>query len=385
MNDLISIDKWLKAIPLMPRVGGRPKTFLSIAKQPHYENVWSNIYAFYFRCKEAHQLNDVFIKSLVNLINEKLAQTQGSDPFYLLEQYEVETEVSTDRKGRIDLLLYNAEQAIIIENKVFHHLANDLEDYWNSVLKEVNDTRFKIGVILSLYPISKDQYANDEFREKFINITHLELVSEIKKSRPVSTKNKENKYLVFLDDFIQNIINMSKPVMEEKDVTFYLKNQQKINEVVKFNKAVNQHVVSEVENAGLRLDNYRLDSVRNKFNNKRLRHYVSKVNPDLMFTIIFDGLLKANELIIIIDVKNELLKKHKEMLLGISPSGEYKNILDPTFKEDTANSWAHFAIARYKLKSPNEYARLADAILTKLENDGFIRLMQAVENQLIKR
>ena len=32
----------------IPIIKGKPKTFLGIAKQPHYENVLSNIYAFYF-------------------------------------------------------------------------------------------------------------------------------------------------------------------------------------------------------------------------------------------------------------------------------------------------------------------------------------------------
>ncbi len=32
----------------IPSVKQQPKTFLEIARQPHYENVISNIYAFYF-------------------------------------------------------------------------------------------------------------------------------------------------------------------------------------------------------------------------------------------------------------------------------------------------------------------------------------------------
>ena len=38
----------------IPKIKKRPKTFLGIAKQPHYENVLSNIYAFFFDIKEEH-------------------------------------------------------------------------------------------------------------------------------------------------------------------------------------------------------------------------------------------------------------------------------------------------------------------------------------------
>jgi hypothetical protein len=38
----------------IPSVKQQPKTFLEIARQPHYENVISNIYAFYFDPHEEH-------------------------------------------------------------------------------------------------------------------------------------------------------------------------------------------------------------------------------------------------------------------------------------------------------------------------------------------
>ena len=38
----------------IPSVKQQPKTFLEIAWQPHYENVISNIYAFYFDPHEEH-------------------------------------------------------------------------------------------------------------------------------------------------------------------------------------------------------------------------------------------------------------------------------------------------------------------------------------------
>lgn len=370
----------------MPSVKGKPKTFLGISKQPHYENVWSNIYAFFLRVEEVHDYKDLFIKSLVNVIHSKWGQVEGDRPFVMIEDFEVITEVSTIKNGRIDILLSNPDQAIIIENKVYHYLNNNLDDYWNSVLGDLDDTALKVGVILSLHPISKDKYSGYDHSNKYVNITHLELMKEVMKNRAEYEHDVRVKYQVFLEDFNQNVINMSKPEMEEKELSFYLKNQSKINGLVRFKKSVYNHVVSEVENAGLRLDNYTLDLVSNRFNHERLRYYVSKVNKDLMFTIIFGNLLNEKcSLEIIIDVKNELLKFSKQELLAIPPSETYQSIVQASFKEGTVNNWAHYAYKIYHHLTSEQLAGLADFILEKLEKDGFIQLMKELEKKLEKK
>jgi len=115
---------------VIPKIKRRPKTFLGIAKQPHYENVMSNIYAFYFKVEEVHGMHDLFITSLLEIINEsKLGSIKKVNE---ISDFEVETEVSTKKGGRIDLLLSSQNHAIIIENKVLHNLKNDLEDYLTS-------------------------------------------------------------------------------------------------------------------------------------------------------------------------------------------------------------------------------------------------------------
>jgi hypothetical protein len=43
----------------IPKIKGKQKTFLGIAKQPHYENVISNIYAFYFNVNEVHKFKSL--------------------------------------------------------------------------------------------------------------------------------------------------------------------------------------------------------------------------------------------------------------------------------------------------------------------------------------
>lgn len=112
---------------VIPKIKKRPKTFLGIAKQPHYENVMSNIYAFYFNVDEVHGMQDLFINSLLEIINESKLRDQKK--VAAISDFEVSTEVSTKKNGRIDILLSSEDHAIIIENKVYHTLNNNLEDY----------------------------------------------------------------------------------------------------------------------------------------------------------------------------------------------------------------------------------------------------------------
>ena len=129
--DLLQLQSFLNQNEI-PIIKSKPKTFLGIAKQPHYENVLSNIYAFYFDVNEVHQFKDLFIKSLLELINRSILVKEKT-VFETFSEFDVFTEYGIKDQKRIDILLQNNEQAIIIENKVYHHLNNDLNEYYNEI------------------------------------------------------------------------------------------------------------------------------------------------------------------------------------------------------------------------------------------------------------
>jgi hypothetical protein len=302
--NLKKLESFIKSTSI-PAIKKRPTTFLGISKQPHYENVWSKIYAFFFKVSGEHHLNDLFIKSLVQLIGQKLGQE-----YSFSDRFSIETERSTPTKKRIDLLLYSNEEAIIIENKVYHKLNNDLKDYWDSV-KQPNKT----GVVLSLKKISRIGNKN------FINITHLELMQCVMDNLPAYFSNANDKYLIYLKDFYQNVINMSNPI-DLESLKFFYQYQKEINEINNVRKLVSDHIKSQIE---LACDQTELDLTLSKpggENEEKYRYFQSKVNPNLMFTVFFSKLIWANrELLIIIELKNELLDK-KDRFLDIKFSEE---------------------------------------------------------------
>lgn len=189
-----------------------PDTFLSIAGISHDENSWSDIYA-YFLSKS--RLGRIFLNSLLHIISLKTNRSLK------IEEYRVERETVTNQGNRIDLLIKSKSHSIIIENKVHHILNNDLEDYWLSVPGVDNA---KTGIILTLSHIITNH-------PNYINITHNEWISEIRKQLNDKTFNLLNNEKVIFDDFCRNIMKESKELDPEIS-KHYLKNRDRINELV---------------------------------------------------------------------------------------------------------------------------------------------------------
>ncbi|NOU60575.1 PD-(D/E)XK nuclease family protein [Marinifilum caeruleilacunae] len=353
----------------IPKVKTKPKTFLGIAKQPHYENVLSNLYAFYFDVDEEHKMGDLFLSSLLDLIQKTKIGKEKSLTIY--DEPDIKTEYPSVNGGRIDLLIRNDEHAIIIENKVFHCLNNILENYWNTIKVPVKN---KIGIVLSLHPINPTGHPH------FINITHIELLKKVMSKVGDYLLGVNEKYLVYLKDLYQNIINLSTSNMDKNALEFYFEHQKKINEAATLKNSVHNHVLSEVELACERLDiNLNLSGKRTD----RLRYFQSSKNSDLMFTIVLDKLLLQEEekkLYLIIELKHkELENKERFNAIDFSEDEKKANVLKADFFTNTSARWAHFALKEYKPKE-EQIANLSQFIIEKLHEDQFVSIFNKLED-----
>lgn len=356
----------------IPIIKGKPKTFLGIAKQPHYENVMSNIYAFYFDINGVHKLKDLFIKSLLELINAS-SLTKESNVFESFLNYEIITEYGTINQKRIDILLQNNEQAIIIENKVYHELNNDLDEYYNEI-----KVATKMGIVLSLHPIS------DIKHQRFINITHLQLVNQILQNLGNYILDANDKYIVFLKDFCQNITNLSHPVMEKEAIQFYYKNQEEINQLVKFKSKLREHILSQVVTAGNRLNGVSKYEPRiNSHNDKRLVYYVSNKHKDLMITVVYENLLtEKKEMHIAVEMVGTLLKD-RNIYNQIEFTEEEQRFAFSEHFRTTNESWSHFAVAHYH-PTDAEVSNLSQFIIDKLNEDHLLSIFNKLNNFITK-
>lgn len=327
------IETFLSSINI-PEIKTKPKTFLGIAKQPHYENVLSNLYAFYFDVDEEHGLGDLFLSSLLELIQQSEIGKGKSIP--LDDGFDIETEYSTLKGGRIDLLLSNDEHAIIIENKVYHALINNLDDYWESI--ECSSEENKIGIVLSLYEITPIKNPN------FINITHLGFLKCVMANSGKYLLNATDKYLVYLKDLYQNIINLSTNNIKKKDLEFYLNNQRQICEVKDFESAVRKHFYSQINDA---CSLFEQDLVLGAKFHEKWRYYISPNHHNLMLTVVFEQLLDPAKRVlhVVVELKHQALD-NREKYKSIEFS-EYEKAIIKTDFYDLKENWAHFATVPY--------------------------------------
>ena len=323
-------------------------------------------------------MRDLFLKSFQELINEtKIGQ---SKEVVFNNDFIIETEYTTNKNGRIDLLLHNDEHAIIIESKVYHDLDNDLKDYWDSVNPE-KPNKNKVGVVLSLRNYSQAEIDHSQF----INITHYAFLNRVIKNSGSYLLNAKDRYVVFLKDLYQNTINLSN-YMDKEKIEFYYKYKEELNNAAKLKFAVRDFIKEEVRHA--------CDSIetRLKFsspqsgssNERRLRYYVSPFCKDLMFTIIFGGLIDdtRRELQIIVEVSGKAIQKVKNIPNDTFDENERKIILN-NFHSNSDNSWAHFVEEKYH-PDEEKIKNLREFIKTKIEEDNLLSIYKKLESYLLQ-
>lgn len=172
------------------------KTFMEVSGYPHFENVASNILSFFFTSDEEHGLNDLFFKSLLEIMKQE-ASTQPNVVF-------AEREYTTLKNNRIDIVLSNDTYVIGIENKLYSGVQNDLIDYKDTIDKiAIDEDKVPLYVLLTL----KDE-KNIALSNSFMNITYNEFFISVKKYLGNYIESADNTWLIYLKDFMKTIYEL---------------------------------------------------------------------------------------------------------------------------------------------------------------------------------
>ncbi len=197
-------------------------TIFNIAGYPHYENVCSNILAFYLDPNNEHGMGSLFLSSLMSFVD-------GCDGDYGNE-VKVDREVST-AKGRLDIVVLTAGQIIGIENKLYHHLNNDLNDYGSfldATAKEQGD-KDSIKLVLSL--------RQEQMTAGFVCITYEELWEKIRENLGKYVSTSSQKWMLYLVDFMEAIEKLYEGNMElDESDSFFIENNEKLAELIEARK-----------------------------------------------------------------------------------------------------------------------------------------------------
>ena len=211
----------LAAFKELPPTLQRDPTTLELSGYPHLENVYSNILAFFLDPGCEHGFGSLFLESLLSVA--------GYDARQDGEGVEVKTEESTMSRKRIDLVIYTGTLIVGIENKIYHPLHNDLEDYGRHLAEQANGRRVcKILLRLNLPP------EDDQKLFGFKPITYREYFDEILRRIGHTLIASKDRYLIFLLEVIETVNHLTEgSVMKPEMLDFFKNNEEDVRSRLK--------------------------------------------------------------------------------------------------------------------------------------------------------
>ncbi len=219
MNTTDQTINWLKlllAFNALPHTK-RSRTFMDVSGYPHYENVCSNILAFYFDPMGEHDLKDLLLSAFLEMAGKE--QMIGGT-------VKVSREYST-ANARIDLLVEGEAYLLVIENKIYHWLANDLEDYAKTANALKKDGQEVIKVVLRLQPIKEPLDCG------FVSHTYNELWKTVRNLLGNYIGRADAKWVTYLLDFMETTTNLAGQNMALKQTDqFFIEHHEAIQNLL---------------------------------------------------------------------------------------------------------------------------------------------------------
>lgn len=209
IQDFNSVEKLLLQFSQF-RPTERKPTWMEICSYPHhrFEEICSRIMQFFLIPSNPHGVKNLFIKSLIQIIQEKSAsemqwsQEKNENTFLNMSNLiSVEREVGTENEKRIDLLLYCDSWVICIENKIFaddkYNPFKEYEEYVRKRFNHISEDKLYF-ILLSL----KDRGKSNEV---WINIYYQDLFDSIRKNIGNYLQNADSNYLSFFMDWMKTL------------------------------------------------------------------------------------------------------------------------------------------------------------------------------------
>jgi hypothetical protein len=227
-----NIEKLLADFALIHKQEKPGKTFLEIAGCPHYENVWSNILAFYLNPKVEHNFGVRPLENFLQLINTE-------DRQFDCNSVKVRREHPTIQNNRLDIVIETDTFVLGIENKVNASLYNDLADY-AATIDKLAEGRATYKIVLSKYQCQCDN--------GFINVLYNDFLKQLR--FVTSTDDKTNKYQILFQDFLDTIYNEinCNPMNDNPEmVKFFTDNNPQIQELLSYSKRMKDFVFNKLQ------------------------------------------------------------------------------------------------------------------------------------------
>ena len=203
----------LDAFNELPPTPQRDPTTLELSGYPHLENVYSNILAFFLDPEREHGFGPLFLESLLSVAGYEARQDGG--------EVEVNREEITGTRKRIDLVISTDTLIVGIENKIYHPVHNDLEDYGRHLAEKANGRRV-CKILLELNSPNKKQKLYG-----FKPITYQAYFDEILRRIGYTLVASRDRYLRFLLEVIETVNHLTEgSAMKPEMLDFFKDNEE---------------------------------------------------------------------------------------------------------------------------------------------------------------
>jgi hypothetical protein len=240
MPELLKFKKLLEEFNQTPKIIPQ-STYLEICKYPgsRFEEICSRILSFFLKPINEHGLNDLFIRSLLDIIAKE------RNIRFINRQIQVETEVQTEEGKRLDILILSPDFIIGIENKIYASLYNPLDTY-----KKLIDTKAKkripeeniFKVVLSIKRITDQNELKKIKENNFVKIYYSDFFEKLKNNVGYYITQANQKYLTFMYDFIQTIENMEGKFNNQL-FQFFTEHKKSLDEMIRLYNEYNKQIL----------------------------------------------------------------------------------------------------------------------------------------------
>lgn len=170
-----------------------PPTFFEVTQYPHYENVASNVLAFFLDPEGVHGLGTLFLDALLAPLELERLSFET-----------VEREASTGTGKRLDLIIKCDDLVVGVENKVYAAAYNPFDDY-AAHLREHSDGRQTTQILLCLHAPPPGTVPTD-----VSVVTYEQLMGRVRQGLGLHAGDAPAQYLTFALEFIKTMENLKR-------------------------------------------------------------------------------------------------------------------------------------------------------------------------------
>ncbi len=207
-------------------------TFLDLCHYSgeRFEEICSRILEFYFQPNNKHGFRDLWYRSLCQLIS-----CEYDEAFEMTTRVEEFTYSAEEKQKRIDMILETPSRIIAIENKIWAGLYNHLNVYKEHVEKKYNQREKKL-IVLTARPLWGHELKKVE-DNRFDVVLYKDLFEKVRSLIGEYVSNGNQKYLVFMLDFMKTVENRANIMIQTDLDKFFEQYKDDIEKLInQYNK-----------------------------------------------------------------------------------------------------------------------------------------------------